>query len=210
MNQDYRNNSNKLIRDKYLAYAGYLILALIVTAIGAFVGMTFHLHPFILIILFIVEMIFFQATNGGLKKIIFYLFCASEGLIVSTSIKYYLHIDTSIIYEAIIVTMLVTVLSLFIGYIARDLSGLRLPLTVALIVLFILTIVSLFVYMPFLTYLLAALFAIYIAYDINCYKRLLQSTNGNITTDEILHHVMQQQVNITALFIEILDIVGRD
>ena len=90
----------------------------------------------------------------------------------------------------------------------NDLSFLRTALMVSLLGLIITTIISWFIYIPFLVQIGAILFSVYIAYDMNAYKLELNYTKGQISDDNVLGHVMNQYLNIVNLFIRILNLLN--
>lgn len=204
------SGNESLISNKYKLYSIYLLLALFLTTIGAFVGKGLVMNEVVLLILFFVSLVAFMFATGKMKKMLFFLFCFIEGVTLAPLITIYAAIDGQAISHAIFSTVIITGVALFVGYRAKNISFMGLGLFASLLGLIILNIVSFFVAIPFLAQIGAIIFSIYIAYDINQYKLMLECSNGNIEDDDVLNQVMNQYLNIVNLFLKILRIFSKD
>lgn len=208
MSMDKSVESQHLIRNKYMLYAFYLISSLGLTTVGAFLGAELYIGELPLLIMFFGVLLWFIIANGLMKKIAFYSFCFIEGVFLTPLIESFLETNAEAFPCAIGATLLITIIALIVGYKMNDLSFLRTALVVSLLGLIITTIISWFIYIPFLVQIGAILFSVYIAYDMNAYKLELNYTKGQISDDNVLGHVMNQYLNIINLFIRILNLLN--
>lgn len=206
----FDTTDTSLIRKNYGLYSIYLLLALVLTTIGVFIGQVIYMNQIVLFILFFASMFAFVGTKGEVKKVMFFLFCLIEGLFISPMVSYYLALNPLVISQAMIGTVIVTTVALFVGYRVKDLSFLSFALFAALIGYLVLMIIGCFIPMPFLSQIGAILFSIYIAYDINAYKRVLLQTNGDVGQDVVLTQVMNQYLNIINLFLKLIRIFSEE
>ena len=190
----------------YKKYSLYLILSLLLTTIGAFVGQ--YINPSIIgpfVFSSIILILIFAFAKGTFKIIMFIIFCFGEGLSLSLIISYYSAATLSI---ALLVTLIITLIFVIIGFKTRDLGYLKSILFISLIALLVLYIVSLFIPIPGLTYLGVVLFCAYISYDINRFKNRV-ADGTIISNDDILIEVMNLYIDIINLLIHILEIVNE-
>ena len=194
----------------YIKYFIYLLLSLVVTFIGAISSpMLSSTKNTILIIASIGLIFLFVFSEGIFKKIMLFIFNFAEGMIIAQLILKNSKIDINIILSTIGITILITTIFIVIGIISKDLSGMKNFLFTALIILFIVSIVSMFVYIPFLSYLIIILFCGYVAYDFNKFKNLVNKKRV-ISDDIILDHVMDMYLDIVNLFVQILASLSDD
>lgn len=76
----------------------------------------------------------------------------------------------NIILLAIGISIAMIVIFMIIGLLTKDLSGLGNTLFACLIVVLILSLISMFINMPFLAYIIVLLFCEYVTYDFNKFK----------------------------------------
>lgn len=194
----------------YLKYFMYLILSLVITFIGALVSPL--LSTFKVVILFaasIILMLAFLFSEGIIKKILFFIFNFVEGMTIAQIILKSSKIDINVILTAIGLTAAMVIIFMIIGLLTKDLSGLGSTLFACLIVVIILSLVSMFINMPFLAYIIILIFCGYVAYDFNKFKNLVKR-NKVLDDDNILNHVMDMYLDIINIFIQMLDILSDD
>lgn len=194
----------------YIKYFMYLILSLIVTFVGALLSpLLSTVKVVILIAASLILMLAFLFSEGVIKKILFFIFNFTEGMLIAQIILKSTTINMSIILSAIGITIAMVVIFMIIGLLTKDLSGLGSTLFACLIVVLILSLISMFVNMPFLAYVIVLLFCGYVAYDFNKFKNEIKK-NRTIDDDNILNHVMDMYLDIINIFVQILDILSDD
>ena len=190
-----------------------VLLALVALVLGSWLTLTGIISlPFssgVLAILSVVLMLLFIFSQGTLKQILFYVFCFGEGLFLAPLISFYLMTDPEVISQTLILTTIITTISSWVGLRAKNLSGMGMFLFFGLLGYIGASIFSIFTPIPFLVQIGVALFTCYIAYDLNHFKRHVQATNGLLTQEQILDHVMNQFMNILNLFIKLLSLLGE-
>lgn len=191
----------------YKKYSFYLILSLILTTIGTFIGTDLALsdNAFTYGIVSIVIMLLFMFTKGTLKKIMFTMFCLGEGIFLTPIVDYY---SSTSLYGCLLATTITVAIFAFIGYKARNLSLLGGMLFTSLICILLYNIVGLFIYLPSISLIIIIVFSLYVSYDMNRFKLAVTQSNGYLSNDEILHHVMDMYLNIINILIHLLSIFG--
>lgn len=182
------------------------MLSLILTIIGAYFGGMIETKVTVLSAIIPILLIFiFSMSKGVFKKIFFTIFCFGEGLTLAPILSFYTEVE---LYKCLFLTFLITVVFLIIGYKSKDLGFLGKILFIALIGLLLYQIVAIFITLPSIALLAVILFSLYIAYDINLFKK--RARRGIISDDEVLTHVMNIYLDIINLFIYLLDLIKRD
>lgn len=192
--------------NSYKKFASYLMLSLLLTMAGAYLGGNIKVQittistaiPFILIVMF-------SLSKGIFKKIFFSVFCFGEGLTIAPILSFYTDVE---LYKCLLLTFMITAVFLIIGYKSKNLGHLGKILFIALIGLLLYQIVNIFLTLPSIALLAVILFSLYIAYDINVFKKKVE--RGIINDDEILTHVMSIYLDIINVFIYLLDFIKRD
>ena len=194
----------------YIKYFIYLLLSLVVTFIGAISSPMLSSTTNTVLLIASIGLIFlFIFSEGLFKKIMLFVFNFAEGMIIAQLILKNSKIDINVILSTIGITILITTIFIVIGLITKDLSGMKNFLFTALIILFVLSIISIFVNIPFLSYLIIILFCGYVAYDFNSFKNLVNKKRI-ISDDIILDHVMDMYLDIINLFVQILASLSDD
>ena len=194
----------------YIKYFIYLLLSLVVTFIGAISSPMLSSTTNTVLLIASIGLIFlFIFSEGLFKKIMLFVFNFAEGMIIAQLILKNSKIDINVILSTIGITILITTIFIVIGLITKDLSGMKNFLFTALIILFVLSIISIFVNIPFLSYLIIILFCGYVAYDFNSFKNLVNKKRI-ISDDIILDHVMDMYLDIINLFLQILASLSDD
>lgn len=192
--------------NSYKKFASYLMLSLLLTIVGAYFGGNIQIKAtmmsFIVPLLLIVM---FSMAKGVFKKIFFAVFCFGEGLTLAPILNFYTDVE---LYKCLLLTFMITVVFLIIGYKSKDLGSLGKVLFIALIGLLLYQIVAIFITLPSIAILAVILFSLYIAYDINLFKKRAQ--RGLISDDEVLTHVMNIYLDIINLFMYLLELIKRD
>lgn len=192
--------------NSYKKFASYLMLSLLLTIVGAYFGGNIQIKAtmmsFIVPLLLIVM---FSMAKGVFKKIFFAIFCFGEGLTLAPILSFYTEVE---LYKCLLLTFMITVVFLIIGYKSKDLGSLGKVLFIALIGLLLYQIVAIFITLPSIAILAVILFSLYIAYDINLFKKRAQ--RGLISDDEVLTHVMNIYLDIINLFMYLLELIKRD
>lgn len=192
--------------NSYKKFASYLMLSLILTIVGAYFGGMIETKSTVFsMIISILLIVMFSMAKGVLKRILFAIFCFGEGLTLAPLLSYYTDIE---LYKCLFLTFLITVVFLIIGYKSKDLGFLGKILFIALIGLLLYQIGAIFITLPSIALLAVILFSLYIAYDINVFKKRVQ--RGIVSDDEVLSHVMNIYLDIINLFIFLLDLLKRD
>lgn len=192
--------------NSYKKFATYLMLSLVLTIVGAYFGGNIQIKAtmmsFIVPLLLIVM---FSMAKGVFKKIFFAIFCFGEGLTLAPILNFYTDVE---LYKCLLLTFMITVVFLIIGYKSKDLGSIGKVLFIALIGLLLYQIVAIFITLPSIAILAVILFSLYIAYDINLFKKRAQ--RGLISDDEVLTHVMNIYLDIINLFMYLLELIKRD
>lgn len=198
--------------EAYKKFISYLCLSLMLTTIGAYCGS--YIVPFLTKQLFIVCCVFsivlivaFMFSRGRVKKALFYAFTFGEGITLAPMLSI---VTTTSIYRCLIATTLIVLSFSILGLKFKDLSFLGNILFGLLISVLGLSILSIFVPLPFLAYLGLGVFCLYLMYDINSFKL---SVNQNTLMDDnfVLNAVMNVYLDILNILIYVLRIVsGND
>lgn len=194
------------MKESYLKFSNYLIFSLILTIVGAAVGSQMnpsYIKGFAL--LGFVIIIAFMFAKGALKKILFILFCFGEGFVLAPIVHYYSETD---LVGCLILTMLITITMIIVGYKAKNLSFMGNILLILLFGLCFYSIIGIFFNLPSIALLGVLLFSAYIAYDINNFKRV--AISRRLSSDEILNYVMDLYLDILNLFLQLLKLLGKD
>lgn len=198
-------NTNNLAYKKYI---GYLGLSLILTTLGTYCG-TFlipYLTKSLLIACCVISLILviaFCFSSGELKKVLFYLFTFGEGIMLSPILSI---MTSASLYKCLGITTGIVIIFSLLGLIFKDLSFLGNILLGLLLSVLGLTILSIFVPLPFLAYLGLGVFCLYLMYDINAFK--LEANSGYIDDDMILDSVMNVYLDILNILLYVIQIFG--
>ena len=199
-------------RNPYGESARLLITSLLTTLLGIkvgemflYLGNSFLTNPIILFIIAILLLLATGAATGGVKRILFHLFALVEGVMLAPTMLYYLKIMPQTLMTAVVVTIILIGIFLIVGHYAKNLSIWGSYLFVGLLGLLVFSLVNIFIPIPFLVYFGLILFCGYIAYDINCFKRRVSMTGGQMAKEEITTHVVNQYLNIINLFTHVLE-----
>lgn len=191
----------------YRKYIFYLMISLMLTTIGAFVGNQITLFesstPYFIISIVSMMILFF--SSGFLKQLALVVFCACEGFALSSLMNYY---SSDIIFASLLITTIVVFVFAIIGLKAKNLSFLGRILFPLLICVLVYYIVNIFIPLPSISLLVILIFTGYVSYDMNRFKRAVESSNGCLTNDEIIDFVVDMYLNIINLFIEMLSIIN--
>lgn len=192
--------------DAYKKFSFYLMLSLLLTTVGAYCGGLIETRVTILhIVIPIILIIAFSMAKGTLKKVFFAIFCFGEGFTLAPILSFYT--ETSL-FQCMILTFLITAMFVVIGYKAKDLGNLGKFLFMALIGFIIYQMIGLFINLPSLAILGVILFSLYIAFDINMFKRKVQY--GYVSEDDIISSVMNIYLDIINLFLYLLRLLKDD
>lgn len=193
----------------YLKYFTYLILSLLITFIGAFFSpIISNFSQLILLIIFIGVFILFFFTKGIFKRVVLFIFTFIEGILIA-QIIYRSKINMQEILLCMFITIIILIIFMFIGSYAKDLKYLSGTLFAALITALILSIISIFINMPFLPYMIILIFCGYIAYDFNKFKNIIKKEKY-ISNDDILNHVIEMYLDIINIFLQLLNTINDD
>ena len=174
----------------YLHYTLYLMLAFGLFALGSWLT---------------IQGIIVIPFSGFVLSIVSFVLL----VLLAPLLALYTAIDPEIVPQALITTTVVSAISTYVGLRAKNLSGMRMYLFFALLGYIGALIVSWFIPLPFLTQIGIVIFTCYIAHDVNLFKRHVRATNGLLTQEQILTHVMNQFMNIINLFIKVLRLVAN-
>lgn len=191
----------------YKKYSFYLIMSLVLTTIGTFIGSSMDLADNVLAygIASIVIILLFSFSSGMFKKLMFVVFCIGEGVFLTPIIDYY---TSTSFYGCLLATTIVVSIFAFIGFKAKNLSGLGAILFPCLLGVVAYYIVGWFIPLPSISLLVIVLFIGYVSYDMNRFKLEVQRYGGNLSNDEILDHVMNMYLDIINIFLHLLSIFG--
>lgn len=193
------------MENNYKKYSFYLMISLLLTLVGTFIGSYFVNSASInvIIILSFVLIFAFLFTKGTIKKIIFFIFCLGEGITLTPILYYYTGAN---LMWCLVLTVLITGIFLIIGFKAKNLGFLGGILSVSLIGLILYMFIGIFVPLPSLALIGVVVFCGYISYDINMFKRRVEY---GVSDDEILEHVMNMYLDILNLLLYILRLFGK-
>lgn len=190
--------------NNYKKYIYYLILSLILTTIGTFIGGYLSIEDIAVYSIFsIILLLFFLFSKGRLKRVLFYLFLIGEGITLTPILANYTVIS---IFGCLLITTLVVIIFAIIGLKVRDLGFLGGILSVCLISLIVYNLINIFIPLPSIALLGVIIFCAYVSYDINCFKN--DAKFGDLSDEEILDSVMNMYLDILNLFIQILKAFG--
>lgn len=193
------------MNQNYKKYSFYLLMSLLITCLGAFVGSFINkANIYLYVPLSFILLFAFFLTKGNAKKIVFLIFCYGEGLLLSPIIKTYSYTSLT---NCLIITILTTAVFLFIGLRSKDLSYLKNILFMSLLAFLIFQILKIFLPIPSLSFIGVLIFCGYIAYDINNFK--IAEKSGHLSNDDILLFVMDMYLNLINLFIDLLDVLDN-
>lgn len=198
-------NTNNLAYKKYI---GYLGLSLLLTTLGTYCGgfLIPYLTKPLLISYCIISLVLvtgFCFSSGEFKKILFYVFTFGEGVMLSPILSIMTKVS---IYKCLGITTGTVIIFALLGLVFKNLSLLGNILFGLLISLLGLTILSIFVPLPFLAYLGLGIFCLYLMYDINKFK--LDSQYGYMDDDMILNAVMDIYLDILNILLYVIQIFG--
>jgi len=202
-------NISKTHNQAYIKYIGYLGLSLLLTTLGTYCGgfLIPYLTKQLLIgycIMSLVLVIGFCFSSGELKKILFYVFTFGEGIMLSPILSIMTKVS---IYKCLGITTGIVIIFALLGLLFKNLSFMGNILFGLLISLLGLTILSMFVPLPFLAYLGLGIFCLYLMYDINKFK--LDSQYGYYMDDDmILNAVIVIYLDILNILLYIIEIFG--
>lgn len=202
--------TDELIKNKYIKYSILLLISLVLTIIGVQIGGFFEqIKPVAFLLIATISIIFFCITSGKIKKILFFGFCPIQGFTLGPLVHYYTKIENSTLTLMLGLTFSITVISLIIGYNAKNLSFSKEILTIAIVGLFLLGGLSVFLPISLVSVLGAAIFSTYISYNISEFRRHLSYTSGEVSSDDMLDHVMLQYTNLETFFYSLIDKVSN-
>ena len=186
------------INNNYKQYIQYLMYSLLLTTLGSFIGDFIPIN-FILVYTFIslILILAFFLTKGPTKKIIFYVFSLGEGICLTPILQ--ATTRTSFFICLAITTLTIAIFSI-IGYKVKDLGFLKNILFIGLLIFLFYSIISFFIPLPSIILIGILIFCLYIAYDINKFKK----TAGSLSEEDVLNEVMDIYLDIINLFILIL------
>lgn len=188
----------------YKKYSIYLLLSLLTTFVGTVLGgylVVETITPFAIASVLLIFV--FLYSKGTVKKVLFFVFCLGEGILLNPILYYYT--KTSVV-SCLLLVVVTTTIFMVIGMKVRDLGFLRGILFNALIVLIVYGLISIFMPLPSIAIIGAIVFCGYIAFDMNRFKQIADS----ISDDEILNEVMNMYLNIINLFLYILKLFGKE
>lgn len=191
----------------YRKYIFYLIISLMLTTIGAFIGNQITLFessiPYFIISIIAIIVLFF--SSGFLKQLALVVFCFSEGFALSSLMNYY---STDILFGCLLITTIVVIILGLIGLRAKNLSFLGTILFPLLIGIVIYYLISMVIPLPSISLLVIFVFVGYVSYDINEFKLAVENSNGCLSNDEIINFVVDMYLDIINIFIELLSLIG--
>lgn len=188
----------------YKKYSFYLIMSLIITTIGVFLGQFLPLEGVIIYSIFsIILVIAFLFTKGKIKRILFFLFCLGEGATLTPIIIRFSNIS---VLGIILLTTLMVSIFVLIGYKCKNLSFLGGTLFICLIGFVLYNILGLFFNLPILSLFGVGLFCVYVSYDFNQFKNNANSTI--MSDDDVLDSVMEIYLDILNIFVNLLEILS--
>ncbi|MDR3596990.1 Bax inhibitor-1 family protein [Clostridium sp.] len=201
------NTKRKVIA--YRKYISYLLLSLALTTLGAYCGsylISSLSRTFLLIYCFVSIglMLGFMFSRGAVKKILFYAFTFGEGITLAPLLSI---LTTASLYRCLFATTLIVASFAILGLKFKDLSFLGGILFALLLSILGLSILSIFVPLPFLAYLGLGVFCLYLMYDINSFK-LSVSRNEFIDDNFILNEVMNVYLDILNILMYVLRIIS--
>ena len=144
-------------------------------------------------------------SRGAVKKILFYAFTFGEGITLAPLLSI---LTTASLYRCLFATTLIVASFAILGLKFKDLSFLGGILFALLLSTLGLSILSIFVPLPFLAYLGLGVFCLYLMYDINSFK-LNVNRNEFIDDNFILNEVMNVYLDVLNIFIYVLRIVSN-
>ena len=193
------------MNENYKKYIYFLILSLILSTVGAFIGLFLPVkYITVYSIVSIILIIAFCVSSGKYKKILFHIFCFGEGVLLSPILS---KSNTNLLFIAFLGTTIIVAICSYIGYKAKNLSSWGKVLFYLLILGMVLSIISFFIPMGFLSIFFIILFSLYIIYDINYFKNI---SHKPLTDDEILLEVMNIYLDIINIFVHLLELFASD
>lgn len=194
--------------EAYRKYISYLVLSLILTTVGTYFGsyLVVRNRQSLLIYAFVsIGLILgFMFTKGALKKLLFYAFTLGEGITLAPILSI---LTTVSLYKCLFATTLIVLSFAIMGMKFKDLSFLGGILFASLLSLIGLSILSIFVPLPFLAYLGLGIFCLYLMYDINSFK-LKVNNYGFLDDNFILNEVMNVYLDVLNILIYVIRIVS--
>lgn len=193
----------------YRKYISYLLLSLALTTLGAYCGSylisTLNKNLFIIYSFASIGLLLgFMFSRGAVKKVLFYAFTFGEGITLAPLLSV---LTTVSLYRCLFATTLIVASFAILGLKFKDLSFLGGILFALLLSIFGLSILSIFVPLPFLAYLGLGVFCLYLMYDINSFK-LSVNRNEFIDDNFILNEVMNVYLDVLNIFIYVLRIIS--
>lgn len=205
-----QNNTKKLIRNAYIKYALFILSSFILTFLGSsliqlhIVDLTSSCN--LIMLLSLIVIILFIFTKNTLKKVMFWVYSLIQGLMLGC-VFYKLNVNNpNSITSSLAITILITAVSMLIGFICRDLSRFKDILINIVFLIFIYLIISLFLKLPAVSIIIIIVFTLMVIVDFNIFKIAVRETNGEISNDDILEHVMEMYLNILNILLEVLDL----
>lgn len=189
----------------YINYFKWLLFSLLLTIGGCFGGNLINVPEKLYKALLIADLlliVLFMFSKGIGKKIMFCVFCISQGLLLTPVINSY---SNDLLISVFVITFIITCVFGLIGFIVKDLSFLGNILLSILTIFCIYGIASIFISLPSLSIIGVVLFSVYIAYDFNKFKL---EANIEMNSDYILDHVMDMYLDILNLILELIELLG--
>lgn len=190
----------------YEKYIKYLILSLILTTIGAFIG-GFLPRGFIMIygISSLILLIVFMFSKGSFKRNVFYIFSIGEGVTLAPMLSHFTSVS---LFGCLLITTFIVTTFTIVGLKTKNLSFLSEILFICLLSILLYCIVGIFIPLPSISLVIIVIFCLYVAYDINCFKRDSNANPNGLSDEEILDSVMNIYLDIINIFIHIVSIFG--
>ena len=132
----------------------------------------------------------------------FCVFCISQGLLLTPIVNSY---SSNLLIYVFVITFIITCVFGLIGFIVKDLSFLGNILLGILAIFCVYGIASIFISLPSLSIIGVVLFSVYIAYDFNKFKL---EANIEMSSDDILDHVIDMYLDILNLILELIELLG--
>ncbi|MVX65660.1 hypothetical protein GKZ28_18425 [Clostridium chromiireducens] len=187
----------------YKKYVSYLMLSLVLTTIGAYIGN--YIMPLLTEMEFyfgcgaiLLVLTFVSAFSFGIvKKYAFYIYAFGQGITITPILSLF---TTVSVYKCLIATALIVSSFCIIGLKLKDLSFLENILLTLIIILSGLTVLDIFVHLPYVEYFALGAFYLHVMYDINSFKSNINKRLDFIDDEFVLDSVMHIYLHILILF----------
>lgn len=190
---------NNIAKQNYKTFSIYLLFSLFLTVVGSFFGSFLSPSFFIIAAITSIVMIFILILSKK-NKILFFIFSLIEGIMLSPLIYHYSNTQLCI---CLAITFAIVLIFTILGFLFKDLGFLGKFLLVSLFGYLIITIVNIFMPIPFLSIIGIILFSLYIMYDINKFKN---KANQTLLDHDIVVDVCNVYLDIINLFLNVLGI----